>query len=310
MSLNRQKILSISITTASKKEILEYLKKVMMVRPSGVRKPGENTTGHLSVVTPNPEQVMLARKLPWFAEILNQADIALPDGIGLVVAARVLGLSDEMERISGIDFMQILVDLAEKQGFPIALIGGRGGVALKALECLQKNRPDLKGTAIDGPEIEVAGDGSVTAAYGMTSGKPDQSESIKTPADFRRLASPVLDAIRVKGARMVFIGLGAPKQEWYMRSLLAELKTIRQLPPVMVMAVGGSFDILAGVTPRAHTVLRTLGLEWFWRLLLEPWRIWRQRSLITFLFLICLEKLRQLGISTRHDAANHRSGDR
>lgn len=163
MSLHAVKILGISFTNSSKKEILEYIQKFLFNHPKPVVRNQQKSTTILTIVTPNPEQVVYARRCPWFGELLNQADIALPDGTGIVLAAKLLksqiaNLNDQkkLERIPGVGFMNNLVGMAAKEGYGIGLIGGRGGLAVKTLECLQAAYSGLRGWAEDGPEIEIS----------------------------------------------------------------------------------------------------------------------------------------------------------
>src|SRR3989344_2970706 len=155
MSLNAVKILGISITKNKKNEILEYIEKYLR---SKAKKP-------LIIVTPNPEQVVFAQKNKRFADILNRADLSLPDGIGIALT---LGI----QRIAGVEFMEDVVEMAAKWGYRIGLIGGKGRVAVEALECLQKKYPGLTGSVGD-----------------------------------------------IRKAKIVFVALGAPKQEYFIEEL-------------------------------------------------------------------------------------------
>ena len=245
MGLNKTKILGISITTNPKDEILEEIQKYLKI----TKQQHNKTTKNLIIVTPNPEQIVFAQRDNHFRDVLNQAGVAIPDGVGLVWASRFLGTSPIENRISGVDFMEDLIRIAAKEGYSIGLIGGWHGVAVKALECLQKKYPRLsRGWAIEpeGKSIE-----EITQ-------KIDQTNT-----------------------RIVFVGLGAPKQEYFIEKVNA---------PVVAMAVGGSFDIIAGRSPRAPFVLRTIGVEWLWRLIVEPWRWRRQLALFKFLWLVFLAR--------------------
>ncbi len=254
MSLSKQKILGIGVTVNSKKEILEYIEKYL----------GKSAKKPLVIVTPNPEQIVAAQSDNHFRKLLNQADVAIPDGIGL---ARVLGC----RKIAGIDFMKDLVGLAAKQGFPIALIGGRDGVAVKALECLSRQSAGLHGWVEEPGEV-----------------------SLSHVSDLRYLRH-LEEKIQKTGVRIVFVGLGAPKQEYFIERLASQdllLRTQEQVLPLVLMSVGGSFDIFAGKIPRAPSLVRAVGLEWLWRLVLEPWRWRRQLSLLKFIWLICKSHLK------------------
>ncbi|HLD24427.1 MAG TPA: WecB/TagA/CpsF family glycosyltransferase [Patescibacteria group bacterium] len=248
MGLNKTKVLGINVTTNSRVEILEEIKK--RLAESGKRKGKP-----LVIVTPNPEQIVLAQKDKHLADILNRADVAIPDGIGLALVMR-------LKRIPGVELMEDVVAIAAKEGYRVGLIGGWHGVALKALECLQKKYPRLN--------------------RGWTA----------VPEDVHLKEY-------LKDTRIVFVGLGAPKQEYFIDSLSFRPPSRNPgrktwIPDqvrddnknIVLMAVGGSFDILAGRIPRAPMVLRTIGLEWLWRLIVEPWRWRRQMALVKFFWLV------------------------
>ncbi len=270
MGLNAVKMLGISITNSSKKEILEYVRKGLGYRGLGKGKTNKTLQKPIIIVTPNPEQIVLAQKHTHFRQILNQADIKLPDGIGVVWASRFFTPTRRhadtptlARAIPGVELMEDLVAMAAKEGHPIALIGGRAGVAVEALECLQQKHPGLTGWALEPGEIHVS--------------------DLRNLRDLGKIA----ERIKTTGTRLVFVGLGAPKQE-----LLIEQLAQKTGDRVVLMAVGGSFDIIAGRIKRAPVILRGLGLEWFWRLLQEPWRIRRQLALLRFIFLVLRVKLR------------------
>jgi N-acetylglucosaminyldiphosphoundecaprenol N-acetyl-beta-D-mannosaminyltransferase len=227
MRLNAVNILKISVTTNSKKEILEEIRKYL-------DSPSKNQQKSLKIYTPNAEQLVSASKNHNFATLLNRADIAIPDSVGVVWAGHILTKNGPENQIPGVEFMEDLTAIAAKQHVPIELIGGKGKVAIEAFDCLQKKYPGL-----------------------TTSDKPG----------------------------IVFVALGAPKQEEYIDDAAGKTHGI------IYMAVGGSFDIISGRLRRAPLVFRKLKLEWFWRLLLEPWRIWRQLALIEFIWLVIREKI-------------------
>lgn len=276
MSLKSKKILGISVTTESRENILEYIGKYLEKSSEKRKKP-------FIIVTPNPEQIVAAQRDPLFAKILNQADVAIPDGIGLAMAIR-------QRRIPGVEFMEELVKLAAKRGYTIGLIGGRAGVAVEALECLSRRTSGgLRGWAIEPGEMII--------------------RQIRQMPQIRQM----IHKIQKTNTRIVFVGLGAPKQEYFMERLARQLSlrvpsdgtkqslgiaTSARLagPPrndsVVLMAVGGAFDMIAGRTPRAPSFVRTVGLEWLWRLVREPWRFRRQLALLRFFWLVFGEKLK------------------
>lgn len=238
MTLDAVNVLGISVTSSSKKTILEEIEKYLF-RPQNSE---YRTKKNLIIYTPNVEQIVRAQTDVHFAEVLNRADVALPDSGGVVWASRVLTQRPIATTIPGVEFMEDLVALAAKRRVPIRLIGGGEGVAVKAFECLRRKYPDL---------------------------------------------------IHSDQAQIVFVALGAPKQEYYIEKLRTQNTESRT--PRILMAVGGSFDIIAGLTPRAPVAFRSLrvpffsrliGFEWAWRLALQPWRIVRQLALVQFVWLV------------------------
>lgn len=259
MKVNAVKILKIFISTQTETEVLKYVEKYL-------KQPAVNP---LKIVTPNPEQLMLAETDNRFAEILNQADIAIPDGVGIVWAARTLAAGKIRSRITGVDVFTKLVDLAHEKGVGIGLIGGRHGLAISAFKCLSASREGLLGFGLDGPELEL-GEQGVTVKH--------QNEQV--------FFEMVLERIRNKDVRIIFIGLGAPKQEYFMERLAGELERQNIGRGKVLMVVGGAFDMIAGRVARAPKWMQNAGLEWFWRLLLEPWRIIRQLALLRFILTV------------------------
>lgn len=259
MSLHAVNIQGINITSSSKKEILEEVRKYLVFPWKQVPKPRV-------IVTPNPEQIVYAREDSHFAELLNQADIAIPDGIGLVWA----NPSAIKETIPGVEFMEELVVLAVKQHVPIALIGGKTKVAVDAFECLRQNHPDLRGVAMETPDFTI-----------MPSGL---SMDGSIDAYFKKLAK----TLAREQIGIVFVALGAPKQEYFIEKLRTQNSELR--PPIVLMSVGGSLDEISGRVPRAPAWVRRVGMKWLWRLIMEPWRIKRQVSLLQFIWMVMKER--------------------
>jgi len=277
MSLDYQKILNIHITTSSREVILEEIKKYLFSSRGGTANKIKNSVKPLVIVTPNPEQIVFAQIHQIFRDTLNRADVALPDGIGIIGASRFLrsakreGVQKPItERIPGVEFVESLVAIASNRGIRIGLIGGSDGLAVRALECLQARYPGLNGWAESGPVL-----------------KQD------TPAQIDALGnnywSGLARKIRAHHAQILFVGLGAPKQEYVVDRLVREFESAKISDPVVMMSVGGTFNILAGTLKRAPQVIRSIGFEWFWRLLQEPWRWKRQTALLQFVWLVLCE---------------------
>ena len=233
------KILGVDIFSGLKIEALEEVEKWL--------KDGSKKR---YIVTPNPEILMIAQKNETFRKILNEADLALPDGVGLIWASRILG-KPLKERITGVDFMEKVCELAAKEGFTVGLIGGRDGVALKAAERLKKAYPKLK----------------------LVLAQEEWEDNLKI--ENRNLSSSI---------DILFVAFGAPKQEIWVN------KHLNDLPIKVAMGVGGSFDYFAGLIPRAPKWIQNLGFEWLYRLIQQPWRIRRQLALLKFMGLVFKER--------------------
>lgn len=279
MILTKQTILGVSVTTSSKKKILSYCSSLFL---KSLRKSIPFT-----IVTPNAEQIVLAQKNEKFRQILNNADIVLPDGAGVVWALKrmpnVKCQMPNVERISGIDFMVELCREAAKKNARVLLYGGRERVAGKALVQLQKRYPSLQGVAEEAPYFQMTNDKlQITNKYQIQNNQMNTHSS-----SFEEVTRYLIQAIRSKNIRIVFIGLGAPKQEYLMDALKKRLIGER----VILMAVGGSFDVIAGKIERAPKVVQSFGFEWLWRLSHEPWRWKRQLSLLQFIRLVLLQKI-------------------
>lgn len=254
------KILGISISQSSKKEILEEMQKYLS------KTPNKRLKSRL-IFTPNTEQLVFAQKDPDFAELLNRADIALPDTIGVVLASKILAKNGIEKPIPGVEFMEDLVRLASDHRAVIGLIGGRSNLAVDTLDCLRQKYPELQDSwAEDGPEVTV------------------ENGALQLADDKFYFAKLGRRIIREE-TRVIFVALGPPKQEYFIERLA------RLVPGVIFMSVGGSFDIISGRLRRAPQFMRNIGLEWLWRLILEPWRLRRQLALVEFMWLVLREKL-------------------
>jgi N-acetylglucosaminyldiphosphoundecaprenol N-acetyl-beta-D-mannosaminyltransferase len=204
------------------------------------------------IVTPNPEIVIAAQKDKEFLKILNEADISLPDGVGLVWASYYLN-KPLKQRITGVDFMLKICEMAEQKNCSIFLLGAKGDVAQKTAEVLMKKFPKLK-------------------IVGTESGGEIKLEKLSI------LNSSLIEKINNAKPDILFVAFGAPKQEKWIYYYLPSLPSIK-----LAMGVGGAFDFISGKVKRAPRFLQKIGLEWFWRFLLEPWR-WKRILTATIKF--------------------------
>lgn len=206
------------------------------------------------VVTPNPEIVEVCRENPAARDAVNGADLVLPDGVGVVKGAAMLG-TPLKEKTPGIEFAAGLMGKMAQQGKSLYLLGAKPGVAELAGQRLIQRYPGLR----------IAG----------------------THDGYFKEDGPVVDAIRQSGADVVFVCLGAPKQELWMA------KNGPATGAHLLCGLGGSLDVFAGVVARAPKFWSDHGLEWFYRLCKEPRRIGRMMKLPLFLVHVKQEKRRR-----------------
>lgn len=213
------------------------------------------------IVTPNPEFLVKAHSDKLFKEILNYADLAVADGVGLVHAARWLG--QKLQRTTGVDLFWHLCELAQHEAAPIFLLGGDENVAEAAAAVLHKNFPRLLIVGAQSGGV-VSDDGTETS---------DEQLILK---------------INQAQPKLLFVAFGQPKQEKWIFSHLDQLASVK-----VAMGVGGSLDFISGNVTRAPEVLRSLGLEWLYRLFKEPWR-WKRiyTAVVVFPFLVLKQKLK------------------
>lgn len=191
------------------------------------------------LVTVNPEFIVAAQHDPKFRRIINQAALALPDGIGLLKAARFLQTTPLPERIAGSDLVVRLAELSHQKDYRIYFLGAQEGVAERAIEKLRNYFPKL----------------NVAGCY---AGSPILEEN-----------EAIVQRILPTRPDILLVAYGAPKQDkWIARNL-------NRLQVPVCIGVGGSFDFLAGTAKRAPRWMQRLGLEWLHRLMMQPWR-WRR----------------------------------
>ncbi len=277
MGLSSRKVLEIAITVSEKKSILEEIQKYIEKVKSQKSKIKSEDIKPLVIFTPNPEIINHAQKDHIFKQIVNSAQINLPDGAGVEWGIKKLyGLN--VSKFSGVDLMGDLCSLSAKEGLIIGLIGGRHGVALEALECLQKEYPGLKGWAIDGPDIEIQ------------NSKCKIQNQVRFGQNYN-LKLEIIDRIIKEKTAILFVALGCPKQEYFIEELKVESEKLKIHHPLVLMAVGGSFDYLSGRITRAPFWMREKGLEWLYRLIREPWRLFRQIKGSTFFLRVLVRQL-------------------
>jgi N-acetylglucosaminyldiphosphoundecaprenol N-acetyl-beta-D-mannosaminyltransferase len=211
------------------------------------------------VVTPNVQHIALLAKDSYLCQIYSEAAFVLPDGFSLLLAARALSQRIP-ERIAGVDMFEALCKQAAEKGLRVFLLGGRPGSAEKAVAKLKTQYPGLIVSGILCPPL----------GFEKDQGQQDDIEA------------------RIKAAEpdLLFVAFGAPKQEYWI------YEHARQLGVPVSIGVGGSFEMVGEVVPRAPKWLHGLGLEWLYRLVREPRRLWKR-------YLVCIIQLAEIVVRQR-----------
>ena len=205
------------------------------------------------VVTPNAEILQMFDRQPEVKEALLQADYVVPDGVGILVAAKRMG-TPVKEKVAGVELATHLLKRSARDGKRIYFLGAKPGVAQAAKECLEKEMPG----------IQIVG---VQDGYF----KPEEEAA-------------VIEEINRLDVDMLFVCLGAPKQELWMAAHKKELKV------GVMLGLGGTLDVLGHQVRRAPRWMIRLRLEWLYRIVREPYRIGRVAGLPGFLMKIRKEK--------------------
>jgi len=211
------------------------------------------------LLTPNVDHIVKLRKDREFQHIYRSASLVLPDGMPLLWAAKFLG-TPLKEKISGSDLFPRLCELANEKGYKVFFLGGREGAAQKASEIMKAKYANLQ----------------VIGAYSPPFGfENDRAKNEK-----------IIKMIKEAKPDILFVGLGAPKQEKW----IYKYKVQYQVP--ISIGIGISFEFTAGIIKRAPLWMQKIGLEWLWRLMMEPKRLWKRYLIddIQFFWLILRQK--------------------
>ncbi|MFJ7934359.1 WecB/TagA/CpsF family glycosyltransferase [Sporosarcina sp. NPDC096371] len=201
-----------------------------------------------TIIAVNPEKVMTAQKDPQLLELINNSTFQIADGVGILLASK-LRKGQITSRVTGVDMMARNLKFAAEDKHPIYLYGAKKEVIELAAANIQR----------DYPGIIIAG---------MTDGYEQDEDALVT-------------RIHNSGARMLFVALGSPKQELWIRRNMDRLRNV-----LVFQGVGGSFDVFSGTVKRAPSVFRKTGTEWLFRLMSDPKRLKRQLNLPRFLLKI------------------------
>ncbi len=195
------------------------------------------------VITPNVDHLIKARKDKEFKAIYENADLSVPDGVPLLWAAKFLG-TPLVERVNGTDLFEALCACAAERGYRVFFLGAAPGVAVEAARKLTRRHPRLKVVGVYSPPFDFFN------SFG---------ENQKIEA-----------SIRAARPNILFVGLGAPKQEKWIARHRHKLQV-----PVSV-GIGASFEYVAGLTVRAPRWMQRPGLEWLYRIIENPSRYWKR----------------------------------
>lgn len=242
MNIRRIEILGVPVDCVSMQQTLDVVDELIK---------GDKPQAIIAV---NPEKVIKAQQDPLLAKRLMNAGLLIPDGIGVVFAARILGLA-KIDRVAGAELMPEICNLAKTKGYRIFLFGANSEVNQKTRDKLIKEYPG----------IQIVGnrDGYVK----------DEEMPL------------LINEINDSQAQILFIALGSPKQELWMEQYLPQLNI------KVCQGVGGTFDVIAGVVMRAPLGFRRFHLEWLYRLLSNPKRMLRQTALPKFLYQVVAKKI-------------------
>lgn len=205
-----------------------------------------NTLKSGTLVAINAEKVLTAESQPEIHQLIDQAEYKYPDGISIVRSIRKKYPQAEVSRIAGADLWEALMERAGREGTPVFLVGGKPEVLLQTVEKLRRQW-----------NVNIVG----------------SQDGYFTPANREALFA----RIAASGAQIVTVAMGSPRQEVLMR----DCKTV--WPHALYMGVGGTYDVFTGHVKRAPEIWQKMGLEWLYRLIMQPSRLSRQLRLLKYL---------------------------
>jgi len=208
--------------------------------------------GAAYVVTPNSEIVYEAMHDESLLQLLNDADLVLPDGAGVVLGSKILK-TPLQQKVAGVDFADGLLGVLAHSGGSVYLLGSKPGIAELAAEKMLAKHPGLQ-------------------ICGMADG-------------YFKEEAPVIEAINAAKPDVLFVCLGAPKQEKFMKAHQQELNV------KLMIGLGGSLDSFAGTVKRAPKWMIACSLEWLYRLIKEPWRFKRMLRLPKFVWAVICRRI-------------------
>jgi len=244
---DRLKILNIWVDPVDRKEAIRWVKNIL-----------ETGTKPHAIIAANPEKNFSITKDAILYNTFKNADLLLPDGIGVVLAARIL-YNANLERVPGSEFIFDICNIAADGGYKVFIYGAKEDVNKKAVEELKNRYQDLK-------------------IVGRANGYVKESEMVD-----------LIDRINLTKAEILFLALGSPKQEKWYATHKSRLHHVKVVP-----GVGGTLDTIAGSVKRAPVVWHKFSAEWLYRLIMEPGRIKRQKVLPVFAAMVLMSKLKKM----------------
>jgi len=244
---HRLKILNIWVDPVNRNEAALRVKRIL-----------ETGSGPHAILASNPEKNFSVPKNLVLYNTFKNAALLLPDGIGVVLAARIL-YGIDVRRIPGSEFIFDICKIAAKGSYKIFIYGAKEDVNKKAMDELINRYPDLD-------------------IVGRANGYVKESEMLD-----------LIDRINASKAEILFLALGSPKQEIWYATHKDRLKYVK-----VVQGVGGTLDTIAGTVRRAPEIWCKLQLEWLYRLIMDPSRIMRQKVLPVFALMVFMAKIKTM----------------
>ena len=279
MKMKTTKIFGLEIVTEKQADFWAVLKNEL---EKELKKGKKQKTWLL--MTPNPEQIVLAEKDAKFKAAIQRADYLIPDGAGLVWATKYFWRTKLrenycLERITGSDMTRKIVFWAKEKEVKVLVLGG-------FFEQFVVEEQELKAKKVEVSKIRLESGEKNTSVYWLQGFANIHQPTQKEKVVVRQVVVALKPAI-------VLVALGAPTQESW---LTDNLELLQQNGVILGMAVGGSIDFLTGKVKRAGSFWQKMNLEWFYRLMKEPWRWRRQMALTEFMSLVAKEADAELEI--------------
>ncbi|MEA2098429.1 MAG: WecB/TagA/CpsF family glycosyltransferase [Patescibacteria group bacterium] len=274
--MNQARILDVKINEITITEVLEKIKSFLL------------SDQQYYIVTLNPEMIVEAQENYYFKKIVNEADLVIPDGIGIVLANRFLNNQILSKKITGIDLIYKICESEFVKDKRIYLLGAGEEIAEKTAKVLSKKYDDLN---IVGAEEGIRSKISnfqfpISNKFSIFNFKilrqvikriekvcDDRQKILKQVQNDNQIhisCNNLIQRINKAQPDIIFVAFGAPKQEEWI------CKNLKKMPSVkLAIGVGGSFDFISGKVKRAPLIFQKLWLEWLWRLILEPRRVGR-----------------------------------